>query len=354
MGVGTGEIGESDLEKLFHIDVENLQGRSVPLLPVYAPNYDGDQYRDWDDDSPWYIWVDSGEELTRVRGYPEKSNYFGTEFAEEEDIILHFLEFYVQHLCWPGVLGTIKRIETDVRNLAACMSKIAVYQQLAPASTFEIQPFVITELEYIFATCRSLYDLLQHLSWKMWQGVELFDGGGNELPRHSFAQMALSGDEPLPSEELVESYGIPPSLAEFYESAAEHFSLVRDFRDDIIHYGESIDLIFATEEGFAIQASTEPFSEFGVWDEDTFLENDLAPLWPVTAHVIEQTLGAMDQFTRAFAEDIAVLPRVAPDYNVFLRGHHVTNILHLQSLIEDDVWGEQFINDRGLSLTLED
>lgn len=350
MGVRTGGIKKSELGKLFHIDEENLAGRVVPLIPVYDEDYQGDEYReDWEWPH-WYLWVENSGELTRLQGEPLKGRYFAKEMVSDDDIYVPFLDFYNQHLSWAEVMGTISRIETDLRNLAACMSKIATYQQLTENSVYDPQPFVVTELEYIFSVCRSLYDLLQNLAWRTWNGVKLEDGGWNELQRKSFARMALSGDDPIPAEELIEKYGLPDPLGEFYESEAEFFSTIRDFRDDVIHHGESIDLVYDTEDGFAVPSDLHPFDEFDVWDPDDFLENDLAPLWPSVAHVIGHTLGALDRFTRAFAKDMGFLTHIAPDHKVYLRGEYVTNLQFLNSLVEDDVWGKKLIVDRGIDL----
>lgn len=108
-----------------------------------------------------------------------------------------------------------------------------------------------------------------------------------------------------------------------------------------MHYGETIELVYTTESGYAINSDVRPFSEFDVWDEDDFLENDLAPLWPPVAHVINHTIAASDLFIDAVKRaNIAIPPAIAPGYRTFVRGGFISNIALLLSLVEEDVWGE--------------
>ena len=58
-------LPKDEIEKLFHIR-DDYDGTIIPLYPVYDPDYDGEHYRDWDDDSAWYIWAATGDELERL------------------------------------------------------------------------------------------------------------------------------------------------------------------------------------------------------------------------------------------------------------------------------------------------
>lgn len=339
----TSGIDKDELPKLFYLANE-LHGRAIPLQPVYDPEYDGKHVPDWADDPDWFVSVIQDGKVNWVDGYPAESRYFGKEAASEQDLFLPFVHFYTQHASWPNLMGVMERIEDDIQNLGMCMSKIALYQHLSQTSSFETRRFVVSEIEYIFSVCRSLYDLLQDIARNSWDIVQLEDGGKNSLPS-SFASIALSGDDPVPAEELEEKYGLSPTLAEFYESEAEEFARIRSFRDSILHHGQTMDIIFATEEGYSVQSSMEPFASFDVWDEDTFLKNDLAPIWPPIAYTIAHTIGAMNRFSHALTREIAFPPEIAPDYKVFIRGPYVHNLGRLGDLMNEDVWGEELVEE---------
>lgn len=104
-------------------------------------------------------------------------------------------------------------------------------------------------------------------------------------------------------------------------------------------------MIFTVDEGYAVQSDFEPFANFDVWNEETFLENDLAPLWPPVAHVIHHTLIAMNRFLSSLASEIEFPPPIAPDYWVYMRGEYLHNLGYLESLINEDVWGESLLSE---------
>lgn len=337
------EINQAELERLFFL-AKQLHGRSVPLLPVYDPEYDGEHVPDWAEDPDWFMWIIQNGEVHSLDGYPAEASYFGKEAAKDGDVYFPFYHFYTQHASWPDLMGILKHIEDDIRNLAASMSKIALFQYLSrTGAELDARRFVISEIEYIFSVCRSLYDLLQDIARNSWDKVQLKEGGKNSLPS-SFASIALSGDDPVPADDLIEKYGLSESLADFYESEAEEFTRIRSFRDDILHYGKTMDLIFTTEEGYSVQATMEPFAGVDVWDEGTFLQNDLAPIWPPIAHTIQHSLTAMNRFQRALTTEIEFPPEIAPGYKVWIRGQFVHNLGYLQDLIDDDVWGGHLVD----------
>lgn len=350
MSQGAPGLNKEELEKLFHI-ADDLHGRAVPLIPVYDPAYDGEHVPDWADDPDWFVWHPTPDgELRALDGFPKEGRYFAEDFASDNDLFFQFLHIYTQHASWPDLMGILANIEDDLRNLATSMAKMGLYQHLAETSTFDTRRFVITELEYVLMVCRSLYDHLQFIAQKSWDKVKLKDGGKNQLPS-SFADIALHDNDPVPAGDLEESYGLSPTLAEFYETEAEEFAEIRGIRDDIVHHGRTFELIFTTDHGHAVQATREPFATFDVWDEDDFLENDLAPLWPFTAHIIHHTITAMNRFQEALMTEIGFPPAIAPGYNVYMTGEYIHNLGRLGTLMEDEKWGDPIVDEITDALT---
>lgn len=328
----------TETEKLFHISKPSFN-REIPLFSVYNPDYNGEYVPDWaDEPRDWYMWVPQGEELHALDGFPAESHYFGKTSERQDDIIFQFMNFITQRLSYPSIMEPVSRIFEDIHNLGACITKLALYEEHPSAYDIGQRRLIISEVEYIYTVCRSLYDLFQEVIASTWEIAQV--EGANQLPPTKFAGIALNGDDPVPADQLEDDYGLTPSLAKFYETEAEKFAEIRNFRDDILHRGKTIELIYITEDGYAIDSDFEPFSNFDVWDEDNFLENDLAPLWPPLAYVINHTLGVLDRFIAALKQELAFLPLIAPGYKVFTRGNFMKNISHLPALIEDDVWGE--------------
>lgn len=343
----TDHLKQADLEMLFHLR-DNFHGRVVPKLSVYDPDCGGEHGPDWADDLDWFTWHYDGEGVVITDAPSSEGAYFAKEAASKKDLFFPFINFYIQHATTPDLLGIITDIVDDVHNLATCLSKIALYQHLDINSNFPTRRFAISEIEYIFSVCRSIYDQLQFLAMKSWERVQT--KGKNQMPP-TFSKVVLHGNDTISSKYLEKKYGIPASLAEFYEREAEEFKKIRMFRDGVLHHGKTVRGLVTLDEGYAVHSSFEPFARFGVWDEE-FIKNRYAPLWPPLAHVIRHTLTAMNRFRMAIIAEISFPPEIAPGYNVCMRGEHLHNLGYLESLIDKDVWGGSLVE--GINNKVED
>lgn len=343
-----GEVEFSEIEEKTPFTTD-LRGRVIPTGFIYDPDHDNNALPDFTDDEDWLNFVpDDDGNLKFFIGEPISGVYFGTEPENPEtDINMTFIELYYQRLSFPNIAGLFPSLLDDLRNLSAVLSKMAHYQSSMPTGSFGIQRFIQTELEYLFLLSRSLYDGLQFIisnTWDLVYAVDEEDNFSAELPTNSFRKMALNGDDPVSAQTLEEKYGIPESLAEFYSNEATTFFKIRDFRDSIVHQGDSPEIIFITEEGLAVDSTAEPYCDFDVWDEDQLIENDLAPLWPFVAYVIDNTISALDRFLTGLLDKPLHLPyELAEGYNVYVRGPHIGNVEYLESLINDDPWGHDFV-----------
>jgi hypothetical protein len=104
-----------------------------------------------------------------------------------------------------------------------------------------------------------------------------------------------------------------------------------------------IDMLYSTDKGFAVKPEYEPFASFGVWKEETFqtafLERiKVAPIKPIVAFAIKETLGAMDRFVEMLSIRRSLPEEIAPGYHLFLRGRQIHQLNELEYAIEDDVW----------------
>ena len=140
----------------------------------------------------------------------------------------------------------------------------------------------------------------------------------------------------------LQEYGLPISWVEFYIQQAPFFTKVKRFRDDIVHSRlaveeDSLSTIFIIDEGFAVKPSYEPFSLFNAWKEETFIRG-LAPIKPIVALVIRETLGAMDQFADMLLKAFTLPEEMSPGYFVFMSGYNIKKLNELGDYLDSDVW----------------
>ncbi|WP_336035163.1 hypothetical protein [Halobacterium yunchengense] len=342
-----GNVEYSELEEKTPF-TESLRGRVIPTGFIYAPG-ENEELPDFTEDEDWVSFIPSPDgELHFLSAEPISGVYFGKEPEDpDSDLNIPFLELYYQRLSWPDIAGLFTNILDDIRNLAASLSKLAVFQRTLSESTVGLQRLIQSELEYIFMVSRSMYDHLQFVAGNTWDKVVPTREGDDfsaSLPTSSFKDIALNGGEPVPADTLQSKYGFPEGLAEFYSNEAEEFKKIRNFRDEVAHQGNSPDAIFQTENGLAVDVESNPYSRFDIWKDNQVDENNLAPLWPFVAHIVDHTISALDRFVSGLLDKPLHLPHeLAEGYNVYLRGPHIPNIDQTENLKMEDEWGEEFI-----------
>ena len=296
-------------DKLFHIR-KDISNRIVPVLPVL------------DSEGKWHVWLDRGIDLQEIRVIkPVESDYFAQKADSKEDVFFEFINFMYQRGTRDDVYPILRAIKDDMHNLASCFAKLEFFHKLKEEQKLDVSRFVVTEIEYIFGVCRSLFDLFQIITKKYWNGIKLFEykHPKREL-KDSFGDMVLKGEEIRNSEEIQNKFGLPPQWADFYVSEADFFKKIRKYRDDIHHRGLITDFIFNTSKGFAIQADYGPFACFNVWNKDTFLQNNLAPIKPIIAFIVKETFEAMNRYVQMLAKIIRFPEEIAPGYYIFYAG----------------------------------
>lgn len=293
-----------------------------------------------DDAGRFHMWRRNGSDWIRIQPSDIiESDYFAKAPAAPGDVCFSFVNFLMQHCRNVKALSLWGAVRSDMHNLGTCFRKLELYHEKRTDKSCDTRRFVITEIEYVIGVCRSLYDLQQRIAKELWGSVELLDKSVHKqnLPS-SFADMALTGDGARSIVELRTKYGLSPALASFYFGEADFFRKLRKFRNDIEHLGLTPEFIFATPKGFAVNADSKPFAQFGVWKEETFLPNKLAPLKPVIAHIVKETLFSMGRFVEALTKEIKFPDEIAPGYTVYMRGRYTDRLLQLAQYVESDQW----------------
>ena len=285
------------------------------------------------------MWIPTDKGLQKIKGWPAEAFYFGDKPESEYDIYLHFLDFLAQKASFQSIAKPLRGLDDDFFNLSASVAKIDLLYEKRDEIKQGISRMVATEIEYIFSVCRSIFDLLQEIISKLWQTIRLVDDSAKkESIPETFSKMTKHLGQNNKLELLVERYGLPPQLADFYSRYYEFFSSLREFRDNVIHRGSSIEMIFSTESGFAVREDQIPFSEYGVWTEEHKLNNGLCSLRPAIGHTIHETLAACEAFSTTIESIIQFPPPLAPGLKLFMRGNFNKNLIEAVKSVDECKW----------------
>ena len=320
------QVKLTELSEIPFLDVGNIQGRLILSLTFYVK---GD----------WSMWIPTDKGIQKIKGWPAEAFYFGDTPELGTDIYFHFLDFLTQRASFASIQKPLRGLNDDFFNLSASLAKLDLLYKKRDEVKAGVSRMVSTEIEYIFSVCRSIFDLLQEIIAQLWTTVRLVDEKAKKqfLPE-TFSKATALLQKNSRSDCLVEKYGLPSQLAEFYIRNFQFFSSLREFRDNVAHRGSSVDTIFSTERGFAVHDSQAPFSEYGVWTEEHKKANGLCSLRPAIGHVIHQTLAACEDFSRTIESIILFPPPIAPGLHLYMRGYFNEHLIKNVEAINKSKW----------------
>ena len=321
-------IPRHELEKIPYLDAQNVNGRVLSSVCFY-------------DKDEWHMWIPVEKTLLKIEGKPADGFYFSKDPVAQSDVYLEFLDFMAQRACWPEVVPLWFGIRDDIFNMTASLRKFQVLHEASSTYKLESTRFCVTELEYLFSLCRSVFDLLQELVSKQWNTVKLLaqDQKKKSIPA-SFSKIVLHDNKLRSVQEISEKYLLPMELAQYYGRHSEFFQILRTFRDRFIHGGSSIDSIYLTERGFAVPKDTEPFCQFEVWNQDHRTANGLCSLRPAIAHIVVKTLEACDDYAHTIQKIIQYPPPLVPGFRFYMTGPTTSELHHLLLVIQECQWWE--------------
>jgi hypothetical protein len=306
--------------------VDDLGDRVVNLMPLW-------------DGTAWHAWFPHGDRLIKMQmSGVVVGEYLAREAEAPTDLSIPFLEFAWQKASWPELSGHWRHLTDDIHNLATCVAKLEHFTAEREAIGSGASAFVQTELEYLPVLARSVFDLLQEVIARFWKHrLRLLDRAAEaerkrrELPPE-FSRIVLRGkSDGRSAKEICERFRVSPTVAEAYASAGAFFSRLRDVRDNIVHGGKAIEMIFLGEDGPSIHRTTQILDALGASSVPVEGNGNLLSLWPLVAHVIFGSLASCDRIVDALARDVLFPPPLAPGYSVFLRGYHNGSLMRLRN-----------------------
>jgi len=282
----------------------------------------------WDGER-WHLWMPGPQGFFEVKPIDTvEVAYVAQTPAEKSDLYIPFVEFMWQRASFPEICPLIRAICEDFHNMGTSVAKLRHFFQARKAlGAVHIARFATTELEYLVILSRTIFDLLQEAVASIWQRrISLSDPElekrrkGHKLP-DTFSKMVLRDKQSLRTlEEIERKFTVPSQLASEYAKYAPFFASLRTTRDDIVHGGSGIGIVFTTERGFCVHRGEKPFSSFLGWESTHHYGNDLVSVLPWVANIIVQTINACNALMLAFASVILFPPEIAPGLRVFVRG----------------------------------
>lgn len=309
-------ISHQMLETVPYLDVSNLHGRSVILMPL------------WDGEH-WRVWFPLPDRIMETKIVDAvEIDYVAKEPASADDLLFPFVEFLWQRACFPEVEHFIKAIGDDFHNMGTALAKLRHFHRMRSQLAHPIaRRFIATELEYFLVLARSVFDLLQEALARLWNDrFRLTDDAADLLKRThklpaSFSKIVRVNDGVFRTAgQIEERYAIPPVVAQAYEKSASFFAALRASRDAIVHGGASLHDFYVTEKGICVARDAKPFTTFAGWRQVSDGQEALVSIVPWLAEIVWRTVETCNGIVFSFASVLLFPPDVAPGYRIFSRG----------------------------------
>lgn len=326
-------------QELPYLKLEALEGRPIPIHMFH-------------DGNRWHLWLPLKNgflQPVRVHDCVEMV-YLAPKPVRVSDAYFSFVDFIYKHIDLKHTRSFVSALTSDVFNLGASLRKLDL---LRAFENFEGKSrLVMTELEYLLLLCRSMFDLLQEISSRIWDTVQLLDTSikKRKLPS-SFRNVVLHQNNIQSPEEIQNRFGLPSSLSLWYFECAPFFCKLRDVRDAIVHQPIQEPLIYIDHRGFFIGVDSSPvqFREIMKWPEHILENERIGPLNYFVAYLINETLAACEKFVVAITREIKFAPDFAPNFRFFMRSPSTASLLGLKRILTLDPWAEFTLSEKLLA-----
>jgi len=311
-------VDKSELRKVPYVENIPLNGRSVFLQPFLDKS-----------DGIFKTFTPQGKKLVMIFAEPVQACYYAEERIDESsDIYIKLIDIVARHYSFEPVMNTLLSVIRDIENCSAVIEKYFVFLKTYKTENDPlIGNLVTTDLEYFFGNIRSVYDLLQNLVRDLWKRTS-----NPELP-DSYYDLVKQDPEILKTK-----YNLPEPLIEYYKKTKDFFFKCRRIRDNILHRGLDIQLVFSTDDGFALQKNPmfpNPITlEFDIWPNEKVKKNWLVSVLALISHIIKTVIEDTDTLSEALTQSITPPTPISATRKLFLRGPYVHHLLKLEEYLE--------------------
>lgn len=339
--VKRGEYLDTPTDLPYVADGVQLWGRAIFLLPYFSR-----------ESTEWFGFLPRPDKsLQRVALVDVVSGAFlaSAPLKADQDFFLPLEDLVFQRMSFSGLARPLSGLEDVIESFA---SLLELYEQVSHNCQEERTGAPQTAqllVNQLMVVARTAFDVLQKICCEACATTRRIDDRTKPLMqplKNSFAQVALSGDEPRTAEALMEKFDMPRPLADFYSSYGPFLARIRDVRDAIIHRGHNAGFVFNLDEGLAVATGERPWNKLDIWDERSLVRNGLGSLRMLFAYTISVAIAATTRFGEAFASCILLPKPLSPANHVFLRGPLNYHLLRLDETLASP-WERQPEHEHG-------
>jgi hypothetical protein len=321
----------NELDRLPYVDAAPEDGRKVLLQKSYFDDKTGE----------WHLYfIPRDGQIGRLAGGEAVyGSYLARSPADPaRDVELTISTLITQHLSFPGLLDRVQRFENDAQNCAAVLEKYHLISALHARGDYT-RVLITTELEYLLALVRSMYDLLHNVVKDIAPlFITLTDDRQRVVKKklpNSFADVALHGEDLVPGGEIVGKRGLPPQLANWYVREGPAFRMLRSARDAVIHRGvHLLEVYDIPDHGLAVGKDGWPWSEFAFWEGVEPVNERLVPLRMAFAAIVNHVLGASERLVDAIASFTSLPAPIGKGVRVYLRSAVTHRLLEIPQMLQ--------------------
>lgn len=286
----------------------------------------------------WHSWFPHNGQLVKIVMIPVEGSYFGERPESRTDQHFRILSFVGQRTFSHEVFNCFRSVASDFQGMAASLAKFELFFENRHRKEYGLSRLVQSEMEYLTVICRSVFDLLQVLARS--HLFLLQKATGSPFPKlpTSFADVVIKNGTTQDTNTIMKKYRIPEPLALWYSRHADFFMQLKAIRDSIVHNGKSLEFIFSTEDGFAVQRGTEPFGGLYQWPIECELPNSLVPIRPVMALLVRRTIQASEDLAASLSELFSFRSDLVPSMNLYFRGTNDRQLTVLDDVIDKAAW----------------
>ena len=311
--VSGANVSKSALKKVPYVDLIPEDGRAISMLPffdeikqnfkVLVPQHDGG--------------------IAMISGKPVQGPYYAKSIVDKErDIHSQLIEYITLSLSFKSTSHILAGIQRDIINCSSVIEKYFILLNLFRSKKdLMIANLVLTDVEFLFANIRSLYDSMQVLIRDI---LKRADKTKRILP------CSFNDIEKLETDKL-KKYELSPSLREFYNVTKEFFIACRTIRVGFQHSRIDIPIIFCLDEGFALTKETNFLKDpivkrFNIWPKEKIKENSLVSLLGLMTYLNKTVLEHMDLLAETLKLSISAFPPISNTFKVYFRGPHLRHL----------------------------
>jgi hypothetical protein len=321
---GFRDVDPEEFKKVPYLSHIPRDGRIVFLQPFVDKT-----------DGKWKQFIPQENKLTWILSKPVECLYFSEVNAyPNQDIYLKLADVVTRHYSYPDAISILLQIVNKIVFSAVVVEKYFLsLMRYRITKDVLVSDIVATDVEYLFANVRSVYDLIQKLFSKLWE-----DRSGVKM-KGSFRKIVQK-----PEDYMRSQYKLPDPMIGYYSASKSHFSKIRAIRDAIFHPPAEVTMqltrvIFSDDDGFALMRN-ELFPNslslsFDIWPQDKTKPNGLVSVLALLSYVNKMLLNECDRFSDALLLTIPPPPPVTDSHKLFLASPYVHHHIKADKYLEE-------------------